>query len=123
MRNRNVLLALAFLMPACGGGVIQRVDYATPKRDTGVLLIAITPPNGSIYIDGKYSGEVARYAAGRIPVPVGQRRISIHRSGYYTWYKNLKVEPREYPFTIKLVATIQNNPNLDPGNGIKSGLE
>ena len=123
MRIRYALAATAFLLSACGGGVIQRLDYATPKLNTGVLVISITPPNCSVFIDGKYSGEVDRYAAGRIPVPVGVRRISIQRSGYYTWYKTLKIEPKEYSFKVRLIATIQDNPSLDPGNRIKSGLE
>ena len=114
---------LLFTLLSCGGGVIQRIDYATPRPESGVLVVSIVPRGGSIFIDGKYSGEIDRYASGRIPIPVGKRRIRIERLGYYSWYDYLDVGPREYPLRIKLVKVITDNPALDAGNRMKTSLE
>ena len=116
---------LLFTLLGCGGGVIQRIDYATPKPESGVLVVSIIPRGGSLFIDGKYSGEIDRYASGgRIPIPVGKRRLRIERLGYYSWYDYLDVGPREYPLRIKLVKMITaENPAMDAGNRMKTSLE
>ena len=116
----SILVSICF---GCGGGVIKRIDYATPTPKKGVLAIQVSPPDASLFLDGQYAGEIDRYAAARVPVHVGVRRVKITRSGYYPWYAILKIAPREHSLTVQLVREIRNKRETDAGNEIKTGLE
>ncbi|MEE2785971.1 MAG: PEGA domain-containing protein [Myxococcota bacterium] len=115
-------LCIAFSL-GCGGGVIQRVDYATPTPRAGILHVTVVPPDAEIYIDGAYRGLIERYADGRIPVPTGRRRIKIARQGYYSWYVVLEVESALQRLKVRLVPSVHNNRYRDAGHEIQTGLE
>ena len=119
----TVIIVLMGLPLGCGGGVIQRMDYATPTQEYGILVLTATPPDASIFIDGQFAGIVSRHAHGRVPIRAGMRRIRIEHLKYYSWYRTMKIGLQEHTIKVRLVPLITENPVLDAGNGMKTGLE
>ena len=103
----RIFAVLCLLMLACGDGVIRRVDAPPPLPvGHGILRLKVSPPDATIFVDGKFAGVANRYRAGQMPIELGRRRIRITRAGFYDWYGIVSIARQQTPLEIELVKGI-----------------
>ena len=80
-----IAASLSFL--GCGSSVVVDVRQP-PTPPVGLVSVKFTvvPPDAEIYIDGQFMGTVDRYPDGWVAIEPSVRRLSLKRTGYYTWY-------------------------------------
>lgn len=100
-------MGVVALCAGCGGGVIQAPgELPTPPPGGAFLQIVCEPADADIYVDGKYQGRLDGYPRGVLRVLAGQRRVKLHKVGYYPQYAVVDAGQRATWLRTHLVASI-----------------
>jgi hypothetical protein len=85
------LAALALLLCACAGAGV--VDDGEPSQ-AARLVLDCDVGDASVWIDGRYIGEVGHLEGG-IPLSPGTRRVEVRHDHFHTYYERITLEPHE----------------------------
>lgn len=89
MVRRCACAATASLLVACATG------YGTPTQPRGYLRFEVKPDTTELLLDEQYSGLIAGWVEGVVPVTPGVRRVTLRAEGYITQRFDVEVAARE----------------------------
>lgn len=89
----GAVVALALVEAACTPMASQTVS----------LRMKGTPRDASVTIDDQYVGALAYVAARGVALPPGKHRITVEKTGYFPWDR--EIEAAEAPIHLDVVLT------------------
>lgn len=106
------LLMLGAFASSCYTSAGSRRGDASSKL-SALLQLAVSPEHAEVYIDEEYSGKIAKWRDGVIPVSPGDHRIQIRADGHISERFDLHLNAREM-----LTLTVNLEPELTLPNDI-----
>ncbi len=72
-------------------------------QDGTYLVIAVTPPDADVYLDGRWLGKAGILSRGQIPILPGKRTITVVRPGYHAYVAEFIARPVGIPTRLRVV--------------------
>lgn len=82
-------LLLVSQLSACATG------YGSTSQPRGYLRFEVTPDTAELLLDEKYSGQLAGWVEGVVPVTPGVRRVTLRADGYISQRFDVEIAAHE----------------------------
>jgi hypothetical protein len=94
----------AFGTAALGLGAAYEADRPLgPRDDPAILVVDASPPDATVYLDGRRLGAAAELVALALPLPHGPHTVQVVAPGFRPWVRQFVADGA---FPIRLRATL-----------------